>query len=181
MPSRPMHSKSYFSPHQFDRNFGNRTTWRSASEGGMIGPVRSLAAIACLGVAQLGETTRASAADIGPRPLLASDSTWTGLYAGINVGGLWALGDAQACNTVRRKIFARGGGGGGHVRPRKRGVYVPAAPIACPRARRVRMLPTASHGEWPQCRASNQKGRGGVLRESGDARASHRWARSPTR
>jgi outer membrane immunogenic protein len=37
----------------------------------------------------------ADAADFGARPLLSSDSTWTGLYGGINVGGLWASGDGQ--------------------------------------------------------------------------------------
>ena len=57
--------------------------------------VGSLTAIAGLGLAQLGPTQRADAADFGVRPLLSSDSTWTGLYGGINVGGLSASGDAQ--------------------------------------------------------------------------------------
>jgi outer membrane immunogenic protein len=63
--------------------------------GGVRATVRSLAAFVCLGLAQLGAATPASAADLGPRPLLAPDSTWTGFYAGINAGGLWASGDAQ--------------------------------------------------------------------------------------
>ncbi len=57
--------------------------------------VGSLMAIASLGVAHLGSAERADAADFGPRPLLSPDAMWTGLYGGINVGGLWATGDAQ--------------------------------------------------------------------------------------
>jgi outer membrane immunogenic protein len=57
--------------------------------------VGSLAAIASLGLAQLGPAQRADAADLSARPLLSADSTWTGLYGGINVGGLSASGDAQ--------------------------------------------------------------------------------------
>jgi outer membrane immunogenic protein len=57
--------------------------------------VGSLVAIASLGLAYLGAAQRADAADFGPRPLLPPDATWTGWYAGINAGGLWADGNAQ--------------------------------------------------------------------------------------
>jgi outer membrane immunogenic protein len=57
--------------------------------------VGSLVAIASLGLAYLGSPQRADAADWGARPLLSSDSIWTGLYGGINVGGFSASGDAQ--------------------------------------------------------------------------------------
>jgi outer membrane immunogenic protein len=57
--------------------------------------VRSLAVIASLCAAQLTQVVKADAADLGPRPLLAPDSSWTGFYAGINAGALWAGGDAR--------------------------------------------------------------------------------------
>jgi outer membrane immunogenic protein len=57
--------------------------------------VGSLAAIASLGLAHLGGAENANAADLVARPLLSSGATWTGLYGGINVGGLSASGDAQ--------------------------------------------------------------------------------------
>jgi outer membrane immunogenic protein len=56
--------------------------------------VGSLVAIASVAVAAVCAPC-ADAADLGPRPLLAADSSWTGLYAGINAGGAWASGDAQ--------------------------------------------------------------------------------------
>jgi outer membrane immunogenic protein len=57
--------------------------------------VASLVAITGLGLAPLGSGQRAAAADFAPRPLLTADSTWTGLYAGINLGGFAASGTAQ--------------------------------------------------------------------------------------
>jgi hypothetical protein len=57
--------------------------------------VRSLLAIASLYAAEQGGMAPVDAADLGPRPLLAPDSSWTGFYAGINAGALWADGDAR--------------------------------------------------------------------------------------
>ncbi len=58
-------------------------------------PGSPLAGLAFLALALLGAAGPADAADFGPRPLLSPDSMWTGLYGGINLGGLWATGDAQ--------------------------------------------------------------------------------------
>jgi opacity protein-like surface antigen len=56
----------------------------------------SLAAIAGLGALILGATQHARAADlVVARPLLTWDSTWTGFYGGINVGGFAATGTAR--------------------------------------------------------------------------------------
>jgi outer membrane immunogenic protein len=56
----------------------------------------SLAAIAGLGALILGATQHARAADlVVARPLLTWDSTWTGFYGGINVGGFAATGSAH--------------------------------------------------------------------------------------
>jgi outer membrane immunogenic protein len=57
--------------------------------------VGSLLAVTSLGLVHLGAAQRAGAADLSARPLLSPDATWTGLYGGINVGGLRASGEAQ--------------------------------------------------------------------------------------
>jgi outer membrane immunogenic protein len=63
--------------------------------------MKSLAAMASLGTLGLGAlflgaAQHAHAADLAfARPLLTPDSTWTGLYAGINLGGFDATGGTQ--------------------------------------------------------------------------------------
>jgi outer membrane immunogenic protein len=56
----------------------------------------SPAKLACIGALALGAAQHAQAADLAvARPLLTPDSTWTGFYGGINLGGFAATGTAQ--------------------------------------------------------------------------------------
>jgi outer membrane immunogenic protein len=56
----------------------------------------SLTVIAGLGALVLGAAQQARAADFAvARPLLTPDSSWTGFYGGINLGGFAATGNAQ--------------------------------------------------------------------------------------
>jgi outer membrane immunogenic protein len=56
----------------------------------------SLATIAGIGALVLGAAHHAHAADLAvSRPLLTWDSTWTGFYGGINLGGFAATGTTQ--------------------------------------------------------------------------------------
>ena len=55
----------------------------------------SLARIAGLGALALAAAQHAHAADFVARPLLTPESTWTGLYGGINLGGFAANGTTQ--------------------------------------------------------------------------------------
>jgi outer membrane immunogenic protein len=57
---------------------------------------KSLTVIAGIGALVLGATQHARAADLAvARPLLTPDSTWTGFYGGINLGGFAATGTTQ--------------------------------------------------------------------------------------
>jgi outer membrane immunogenic protein len=95
--------------------------------------VGSLMAIASLGFAPIGAAHRADAADFGARPLLSPESMWTGLYGGINAGGLWAAGDAAWTPLPSAALFGANGasgnvGTGGVVAGFQAGIDVQLAP-----------------------------------------------------
>jgi outer membrane immunogenic protein len=95
--------------------------------------VGSLVAIASLGFAPIGAAQHADAADFGARPLLSPESMWTGLYGGINTGGLWAAGDAAWTPLPSAALFGANGasgnlGTGGVVAGFQAGINVQPAP-----------------------------------------------------